>query len=270
MKQVPILFIILISLLIVSCEKDHQLVVENEDMELIGKILLNGELYQEYNYNNQNLITEEKSKFFYTGHSYNDDNQLVRSEFYLDPGMFSSCWEIAQAAMNRTEWVNPSNSMKSLTQEFEYDKKNHLIKKIYIRPSVTDSEYSTFTYENDRISRQSMYWQNQISGYIDYFYDSSGNLIKEEKYGIGEDGSPELWTTTEYEFDNMNNPCFAFRRLLTPGKYTNPNNIVKETYTIHFEVNASIEKIQVSETSYEYNDKGYPVKVNGEVEYVYK
>jgi hypothetical protein len=270
MKQVPILFIILISSLIVSCEKDKQPLVENEDMELISKILLNGELHQEYIYNNQNLITEEKSKFFYTGHSYNDDNQLVRSEFYLDPGMFSSYWEIAQAAMNRTEWVNPSNSTKSLTQEFEYDKKNLLIKKTYVRPSSSYSEYMTFTYDNDRISRQTMYWQNNISGYIDFFYDSSGNLTKEEKYGIVEGGAPELWTTHEYEFDNMKNPYYAFRHLRTPGKYTNPNNIVKETYTIHFEVDAFIEKVQIIENSYEYNDKGYPVKVNKETEYVYK
>jgi hypothetical protein len=68
----------------------------------------------------------------------------------------------------------------------------------------------------------------------------------------------------------MKNPYQAFRRLTTPGKYTNPNNIIKETYTIHFEVDSSIQKIQVTNTSYEYNNLGYPVKVNDNTEYIYE
>jgi len=57
---------------------------------------------------------------------------------------------------------------------------------------------------------------------------------------------------------------------MTPGKYTNQNNITKETYTIHFEVDPWSENIHVAENSYEYNEQGYPVKVNGNVTYVYK
>ena len=68
----------------------------------------------------------------------------------------------------------------------------------------------------------------------------------------------------------MQNPYQSFKRLITPSIYTNQNNIVKEIYTIHYEVDASIEKVQITENSYEYNDKGYPVKVNGVKEYVYK
>ena len=83
-------------------------------------------------------------------------------------------------------------------------------------------------------------------------------------------GVAVLSTTTEYEYDEMHNPWKSFRRLLTPGIYTNPNNITKETYTLHFEVDPWIENIQVKEYSYEYNEKGYPVKVNGLTQYVYK
>ena len=79
----------------------------------------------------------------------------------------------------------------------------------------------------------------------------------------------ELSTTTEYKYDIMHNPYQAFRRLITPGIYTNQNNIVKETYTIHFEVDASIEKVQITENSYEYNDMGYPIKKNEVTEYLY-
>ena len=83
-------------------------------------------------------------------------------------------------------------------------------------------------------------------------------------------GIAELMTTTEYEYDNMHNPYQSFKRLLTPGIYTNPNNITKETYTIYFDIDPSIEKVQITENSYDYNDMGYPIKVNGDTEYVYK
>jgi hypothetical protein len=115
-----------------------------------------------------------------------------------------------------------------------------------------------------------MYWENILSGYIDYSYDENGNLVKEVKYNVSAEGIAELMTTTDFEYDNMKNPYKSFRRLMTPGVYTNENNIVKQTYTIHFEVDPSTEKVQVTETSYDYNDKGYPVRVNGTVEYVYK
>ena len=80
----------------------------------------------------------------------------------------------------------------------------------------------------------------------------------------------ELTTTTEYEYDNMHNPYQSFKRLITPGIYTNQNNIVKETYTLHFEIDQFTEKVQITENLYEYNDMGYPVMVNGLKEYVYR
>lgn len=115
-----------------------------------------------------------------------------------------------------------------------------------------------------------MFWQNELSFYIDYIYDENGNLTKESKYYVPSTGIAELWTTTEYEYDNMHNPFQAFKRLMTPSKFTNPNNITKETYTIHFEVDQWTQKVSIITNTYEYNEKGYPIKVNGEAEYVYK
>jgi hypothetical protein len=253
-----------------SCEKEKQLIVENTGIPLISKVLIDGVSYYEYTYNNANLLNEEKSKFHYTRHNYNDNNLLTTSEFYIDPATFSSDLHVIEASMNRKEWVNPDNTAKSLTQTFDYCRDGKSARITYIRPSVSDSEYSEFTFENERISRQTMYWQNVISFYIDYIYDGKGNLIKESKYHVSSTGITELWTTTEYEYDNMHNPFLAFKRLLTPGKYTNPDNITKETYTLNFDVDPSVEKVHITENSYEYNDKGYPVKVNGVTEYVYK
>ena len=258
------------ALILFSCEKDKQLIVENTDIPLLSKVSIDGVSYYEYEYNDANLLIEEKSKFHYTKHNYNDNNLLSSSEFYMDPGMLSSNFSVVEAAMNRKEWVNSDNTTKSLTQKFEYDGTGQLTKKIYTRPTVTSSEYSEFTFDNDRISRQTMYREDEMTFYIDYSYDEKGNLIKESKYYVPPAGISELRTTTEYEYDGMHNPYQAFKRLMSPGKFTNPNNIIKETYTIHFEVDQWIQKVQVFSNTYEYNDKGYPVRVNGDAEYIYK
>jgi len=92
------------SLIFFSCEKDKQLIIENTDIPLISKVLINGELYYKYSYNDANLIAEEKSKFHYTKHTYNDRNLLTTSDFYVDPSMFSSDWHVIEASMNRKEW----------------------------------------------------------------------------------------------------------------------------------------------------------------------
>ena len=268
MKKIAL--IITFSLALFSCEKEKQLIVENNDIPLISKVLVAGLSYYEYTYNDANLLIEEKSKFHYTKHNYNDNNLLSSSDFYMDPAMFSSDSRVVEASMNRKEWVNPDNTAKSLSKSFEYNDKDQTIKVTYNRPAVSDSEYSLFTFENDRISRQTMYWQNAMSFYIDYIYDEKGNLTKESKYYVPSTGIGELWTTTEYEYDNMHNPFQAFKRLMSPSKFTNPNNITKETYTIYFEVDQWTQKVQITNNTYEYNDNGYPIKVNGEAEYVYK
>ncbi len=265
-----IAFMFFFSLIFFSCEKDKQSIVENSDIPLISKVLVAGESCYEYAYNDANLLIAEKSKFTYTKHSYSYNNLLTTSDFYIDPAMFSSDSRVVEASMNRKEWVSPDNTPKSLTQTLDYNSDGILTRKTYTRPSVNDSEYSEFTFENDRISRQKMYWQNELSFYIDYLYDEKGNLVKESKYYVPSTGIAELWTTTEYEYDNMHNPFQAFKRLMTPSKFTNTNNITKETYTIYFEVDQWTQNVSTITNSYEYNEKGYPTKVNGEAEYVYK
>lgn len=267
MKKVVFWF--LFSVIFFSCEKTSPpLIVENTDIPLISKVLICNETYREYSYNDANLVSEEKSKFQYIRYIYNDANQLTKSEIYWDISIASSDSHVLEAAMNRKEWVNPGNTPIDLIHALEYDKNGQLLKKLIIRPSVINSEYSEFSYENNRICRQTMYWQNVMSFYIDYLYDEMGNIIIESKYHVSSTGVSELWTTTEYGYDNMKNPYQTFKRLISP-KYTNSNNITKETYTIHFDVDQFTQKVQVTNNTYEYNDKDYPVKVNGETEYVY-
>lgn len=266
-----ILFFIFFAALIASCEKDQHLAGWNSDVPLLTKVLIDGESSNEYTYTNADLVSEEKSKFFYTRHTYDSKGLVTKSEYYIDPGIFSSSYEVLQQSLKRKEWVNSYNTQKSLTKTYEYTDNGQLYRIKFIRPSVDNSEYSLFTWEGDRITRQTMYWQNAISGYIDYVYDDRGNLGQETKYRVpASTGIAELETTTGYEYDSMGNPFRSFRGLMIPGKHTNLNNITKQTYTIHFEVDQSVQKVTFTEYSYEYNPDGYPVRVNGEAEYRYE
>ncbi len=269
MKPIRASVTIILIVLFCSCEKNYQ--IENADTELLIKVQSNGELFMEYCYNESNLVIEEKSKFHYTKHTYDRRNYLIESEFYMDPAMYSSSSYVLQEAMNRKEWTNPDNTEKSLTQRFEYDEDGRLSKKFFIRPGSTNTEYLSFEYENDRIIRQSSYFNNVLRGFTNFYYDQNGNLIKQDKYYVPSDGPTQFQTTTEYEFDDRKNPFHAFKRLMIPGIYTNQNNITKETYTVHFEVSyPSFQKVTINETTYEYDRRGYPVRVNGETEYIYK
>jgi hypothetical protein len=114
-----------------------------------------------------------------------------------------------------------------------------------------------------------MYWDNIATGYIDYTYDNNGNLETEILYNLSESGEPELVTTTTYAYDTAPNPFRVSCKSAIPGPNTNPNNIVRETYTIHSESVQGSEKEQVTENTYEYNALGYPISKNANVTYTY-
>ncbi len=48
MKKIAFTFFV--SLLLFSCEKDNQLIIENTDTPLISKVLIGDEIYMEYTY----------------------------------------------------------------------------------------------------------------------------------------------------------------------------------------------------------------------------
>ena len=264
------LLIYIIPLCFISCENYNQLIIENTDIPLISKVFIGDEIYMVYSYNDANLVTEERSKFHYSRHTYNYNNQLIASDFWWDERIASSSFSVLEEAMNRKEWVNPDNTPKSISHFLEYDGAKQIVRKSFIRTSGENNDMLEFQFENDRVVRSTGYYNNSISVYTDYQYDERGNLTRQTRYTVSSAGVPELSTTTDYEYDNMHNPYYSFRRLITPGIYTNPNNITKETYTLNFDPGPSIEKVQVTEYKYLYNANSYPKKVNGETGYVYK
>lgn len=252
-----------------ACGKDIQPENQQEGF-LLKQLFIEGELYSEFNYNNAGLIVEEKSKFHYTKHSYNNRNQLLQSDHYWDLRIASSSSNVVQQAMERTEWVTPENTAKDSYNNFQYNSDGQLTKRTTFRVNSGSESFDRFSYNsNNQIQKRTWYRDNKESGYDLFFYDKRGNLKKQQRFYILENGEHSLQTTTEYEFDDKHNPYFSFRRLLIPGQNTNVNNIVKETYTLHFEVDKFIQPVQTTEYSYEYNSLDYPVKRSDGLEFIY-
>jgi YD repeat-containing protein len=246
-----------------ACEKEDSGQINGNNSGLLYQVKFDSELYYEYTYNDSHQIVEEKSKLHYTRHNYHN-GRLISTDYYIDPGMYSSSSVIVEAAWNRKEWVNPTNTQKNSTKTYSYDHDGKIIK------SENNSGICEYSYDNkNRISRQTFLRDNERTGYIDFLYDDNDNLIKRLHYWILTTGVSELQTTTEYEFDNKHNPYKAFYSLMLPGQYTNTNNIVKETYTLHFDVDPSVEKVQIKENTYKYNSQGYPKSKNDSETYLY-
>ena len=266
--------IIILSLLFVgvflSCKKqDEPTIAGTTKVLMLSQVKIDNQPAIAYSYNSSNLISEEKSRYDFSSYHYNASNQLVSTDYYTNSNILSNDLQVCQTAMNQQGWFTADNTNKGGSINYEYNDKQQLIKSTY-SPVSGSSQYSEFTYgTNDKISRQLLYWDNKGTGYIDYSYDESGNLIKEDLYYLSATGVAELSTTTQYTFDNQQNPYKSVSRLITPGVNTNSNNIIKETYTIHLSADQGGDKVQITETTYKYNSTGFPVSKNGNTEYIY-
>lgn len=264
MKKSFLVFILFLLFFAYACEENEPLIRQNGEILLLKQVKFDSELYYEYTYTAEKLISEEKSKFHYTKHNYNKHSQLISTDFYYDPAMFSSNSHVVDSAWKREEWVNPANTDKGLCRRYFYNNNTQLVK------STDEITYAEYNYdEKNRISRQTFFHEGILSGFIDFTYDLSNNLIERRHYYVLDSGESLLATTTEYSYDTKNNPYKAFKSLLIPGIHTNTNNIIREVYILHLEVDNTINTRQVTENSYVYNIYDFPVKKNGNVEFVY-
>jgi hypothetical protein len=277
MRMKLIVFGMLFMSMILSCKKEEIGTSGNGGnsagsyVALLSKVLVDNQSSYEYVYNDSNLVIQEKSNFDYTIHHYNSKGQLATSEFYGNDAILSSDNQVSQAAINSSTMLTPTTGKKGGTMTYSYNSNSQLIKTVYTRASSPGTESSEFSYSSDnRISKQTMYWETTVTGYIDYSYDKNGNLTKESLYNMPASGVAELITNTQYTFDSELNPFRSARKLQIPGISTNQNNIVKEVYTVHLSAGQGPDNVQTTETTYGYNSMGYPVSKNDNVSYVYK
>lgn len=237
---------------------------------VLSKVLIDNQSAREYLYNSAGLLWQERSKFDLTMHQYNSQNQLISSKYYGNDDVLSSDASISDKAMAQTTWITLTTGKEGGTVSYEYNSNGQLTKSTTTRPSSTSVEYSEFAYDaSNRINKQTMYWESAVTGYIDYTYDSKGNLASESLYNLPSSGTAELITNTKYAYDSSPNPFKSSNKLQVPGINTNVNNILKETYTMHLSADQGADKVVVSDYTYKYNAMGYPISQNGNVAFVY-
>ncbi len=166
----------------VCCENEASPEVENTGMPLIVKEIYDDSLYNEFTYNERNLLKERKSKWFYTVYHYDLNNRLTSADLYEDPGIFSSNWVTSQAAWNRKDWVTPENTQKSGIATYTY--KNLIPESIRVLrfPGGIEHKSAFECDDKGRIVNLVFYSEGEISGKIAYSYDETGNVIREEHY----------------------------------------------------------------------------------------
>jgi hypothetical protein len=243
-----IFFALCICLLAWSCQDDGTL---PNNGEKLTAVYFDGIKYYEFDYNTDGFLTAEKSKFSYHRFNYDRNLNKVSKEIYSDSRLTSSNYVTAQEAMNRSEWVNPQNTALTGTLDFEFDGENRLVK------STELTGYSEYDYDNNnRIKTRRMYHDGILSGTREYEYDIAGNVLVDNHYFVLEDGSKQLTSITEYEYDNMRNPFFNLKPDRFPVENINPNNITRKIYTVYDYPDAGLD---VSYT-YNYNSLGLPTE----------
>jgi hypothetical protein len=275
MRMKVLSFCLFIVLILISCKKEEigtskiSTGTENSYQAKINKVLVDNQSISEYIYNDSSLVVQEKCKYDYVQYHYNSKGQLATAQYYDNDDILSADPAVAQSAANSNVLVTASSGNKGGLITYTYNDNGQLARATYTRPAATSSEYSEFTYTANRITRQTMYWDNTATGYIDYQYDANGNMVSEALYDLPASGSPLLITKTKYSFDNQLNPYRTTSRSLVPGINTNLNNIIKEVYTIPSAASQSADNVQTTETTYEYNAMGFPISQNGTVTFVY-
>ncbi len=262
---------LLILAMITSCTKEDPIadISTKPESTMLSQILDNGTPVNEYSYNATDLIGEEKSKYDLSVNHYNNMDQLSSTDYYVNFNILSADLQVADSALNQTTWVTPDNSNKSGTLVYNYNSAGQLAKSTY-KPVAGIPQSSEFTYNGDnRISREILRWGDTETGYISYVYDNKGNLTEEYLYNVVS-GVAELSVSKVYEYDSGINPFKTVSRTALPGLYSNPNNIVKETYTMYARAGEGNDNVQITENYYQYNTLGYPVSKNGNIKYVYK
>jgi hypothetical protein len=248
-----------------SCEKE--LVYEDYQSSTLLRQVRGTEGDMEVmTYYNTGNIFEHVQRFSYRKFLYNKKGQLIKIEIALSLNPLS-CAIIPGTDFEAGDDPRKAKIGQYITYDYT-DNGNIKIKKSYYINDEHEQlmNYSKYEYINDKVIKINIFNpKDQLTHYYTYLYDGSGNVSEEEYFYMQEGTDARLQTRILYEYDDKNNPYKVFSVEGTPGTYTNLNNIIKQT-TIYYYTEG--EQTDIIENTYEYNDSGYPVKVN-DLEYIY-
>lgn len=218
------------------------------------------------------LLSEVRSRYSYTKYTYSSSGLLEKVESYSDPNQYNYGGGYGSPYgydYGNVKWTDLKGMKLDVTEMFKYSEKKQL--ESYSFMSSHADLTATVSYnEQGLLSQLTMYSEDsKPMSYADFFYDESGNVIKKSEYLILPDRTPVLRVIREYEFDKMHNPFLVYRKSIFPGRSTNQNNIIKETSTYYSERPAGTDSVTIANHVYEYNELGYPIKMDNKLTYEY-
>ncbi|MGI6049136.1 MAG: hypothetical protein ACOYEG_14210, partial [Petrimonas sp.] len=257
-----------------SCNKNDEVFSEISENLIKSVISSDGKIISRYIYNQNKFIDELQSPYYWNKYEYDNNGRLIREFYHIN-------WQLMSSS-----YYNPNQELKLMTststefnqyKDYEYDNFGKLkVIKYYgnANGEMVQSTLITFEYENEHIIKRIFTdHKSAVTRFETYEYDSKGNVLKEKNYSLFSREEPQLTSETTYKYDNKNNPYRVFYQTGQPGLYTNRNNIIEKTYSSFEDIDRGVERKSTIITSYTYNSKGFPVKVdsNGSVsEYRYK
>lgn len=261
-------FLIVALFLFTSCDKGLTRVIIKSGDFSIKSVFADGKTVQKFIYNKSGKIEESQSFYFFNKYTYDNNNRLVKQEVAVDPNIYSSSMHV------KSELMTSQNSTFTGYYIYEYNSDGKLVTQRNYSKSGEKFEYVskiTLEYSGSHIVKRNIHGTaNSITQFYAYEYDSKGNVINEKYYSFlfVSSSEPKLIRETSFIYDDKNNPFKIFLDLGIPGIYTNTNNII-ETSSVLYENVPGVDKYSTSRTTYEYNQKGFPILVNQTEEYIY-
>ena len=260
-------FLLLSIFMFLSCE-NNEMKPGMEGSRIHQILQKNGTMVTHFIYSADGNLSETESNLSYSRYTYSD-GKLFKEETATDPNLLSST-----IYNEKSEFMTAENAEINSYSDYEYAPNGQILSvKNYLKVD-NGFEYrsrNTFEYENGKIVRKNLHDKtDKITQQTVYQYDAQGNVILEQSYSfLNSENKPELISEAAYRLDEKSNPFMIYSQLGVPGLFSNPNNIVEVNVTRYTEVKG-FENQSVSNSYFEYNSFGYPVKeTNGISTFLY-
>jgi len=229
-----------------SCQKDTDQPKPDKITKacLITKVTFAGTDAITYHYDNQNRLQHAdytgditNAENYVKAYEYDEEGRVIKEVFKNTAGHIYGYFSFGYNSKNLLATVSffnkPAGSSSfnhEYDQEIIYTAGNRIAKVTTTNPGNTqESRYDIYVYDN----------QDNVTRII-------GNVVN------GATTTNDV--TTDYTYDNKNNPLFNNTYLGVGAETKSKNNVVTEKVTYHL---SGLVKNYAS--TYQYNDKGYPI-----------
>ena len=195
----------------------------------LHKIKHNDNDYIDFIYDDLKRLSEIKIHFGDTfsleKYSYNDQNQMIKREYGKN---YEDIYSYENGLLKSSESINKIND--------RWHRKN------------------VFIYDNNRITKANVYFNEILTGYILYKYDLNGNTIERKEYSYGKTEPDVPVSHYKFYYDDKKNPVFSLN--VFPVDLVQKNNPV---YTYYYLVTMSMFPPEY-ESEFTYDNDGFPVQ----------